>query len=68
MIHGRRPAGTGLTYRTSRSVLLPSNLEVLGVKAGPFARLQMIVEAHGPIQIHAVRGFTVLRHKATKSA
>ena len=35
-------------------LLVPIDLEVLGVKAGSLAGLPVIVEARGPQQIHAV--------------
>jgi hypothetical protein len=40
IIHDRCPADTGLADRTGGLFPLPVNLEVLGVKAGPFAGFQ----------------------------
>jgi hypothetical protein len=54
MIQGRCPARTGLAGRTGRMGLGPIDLEVLGVKAGSFPGLPVIIEACGPQQIHAI--------------
>jgi hypothetical protein len=54
MIHGRRPACTGLPSGADRVWLVPIDLEVLGVKAGPCTGLPVIVKACGPQPIHAV--------------
>jgi hypothetical protein len=47
IIDGRRPAGAGLAGRTGRVRLVPIDLEMLDVKAGPCTGLPVIVEACG---------------------
>jgi hypothetical protein len=54
IIDSRRPARASLAHRTDGVLPVPSNLEVLGVKAGPFVSLPVIVKARGPQEIHAV--------------
>jgi hypothetical protein len=47
VIDGGRPADTGLAGWTGRVLLVPIDLEMLGVKAGSLAGLPMIIEARG---------------------
>ena len=54
ILYGRRPARTELAGRTSRLLLVPIDLDMLGVKTAPFAGLPVIVEARWAQQIHAV--------------
>ena len=54
IIDGRRPADTRLARRTGRLLLVPINLEVLGVNAGSLAGLPLIIEACRPQQIDAI--------------
>jgi hypothetical protein len=54
ILHGRRPADTGLPSRADRVLPVPIDLAMLGVTTGPLAGLPVIVEACGPQEIYAV--------------
>jgi len=54
IIHGRRPADTGLTRWTARVLLAPIDLEMRDVKAGPCTDLPVMVEACRSQQTHPV--------------
>src|SRR5262245_3627704 len=54
LVNRWRPADTGFSLRTGCLLLIPVNLEVLGVKTSPFLRLPLIILACRSKEVNTV--------------